>query len=310
MKTPLYEISTGALQALLATREFFSVDLYTFTLAQGSVLRYAASDRSVNVAGVIYRADDCPIDLDQSQARAHWKIGTDVDSWTVHLMPRPVDPVTGAAFPDKINGTPWLTAARAGALDGATVTVDRAYFAAADLTALGGAMTIAPIGTLRLFSGPVAEIDLMDGKAIVTINSWMDRLTLEFPVDVYQPGCRAVLFGPVCGLSSAAYEKSGTVTAASGATLTVTVAAPGGSGTWAKGKMRITSGANAGFSRTIRSVSGSAFRLLAPFPFAIDAGTPAVLTPGCDKTRATCALFSNSNAFRGEPFIPAQETAI
>jgi hypothetical protein len=310
MKAPIYETSNGALQTLLSTREFMPVDLYTFTLAQGTTLRYAAFERDVTFSGATWSAGDALFDLDSSPARGHWKAGTDVDTWVVRVAPRAKDPL-GNAYPDRINGTPWLAAVRAGALDKALVAVLRAYFPKTARIDQALSPTLAPTGVLQIFGGWVAEIDLTTTYAIVNINSFMDILSDQLPRNVYEPACRHTLYGIGCGLAASAFQVAGSVLAASStSTLSISAGTPAGSGTYVLGKVRLTSGANTGFTRTIRSVSGSSFKLLCPFPFPVEAGASALLYPGCAKTIDACAAFGNKVNFPSMPFIPAQETAV
>jgi hypothetical protein len=310
MKTPIYETSNGALQTLLSTREFMAIDLYTFTLAQGTTLQYAAFERDVVFSGSTWTAGDALFDLDSAPARGHWKAGTDVDTWVVRVAPRAKDPL-GNAYPDRIAGTPWLAAARAGALDKALVAVLRAYVPKTARIDQALAPALAPVGVLQIFGGWVAEVDLSPTMAIVNVNSFMDILSDQLPRNVYEPACRHTLYGVGCGLAASSFQVAGSVQSASStSTLSISAAAPGGSGTYVLGKVRLTSGANAGFARTIRSVSGSSFKLICPFPFPVEAGASALLFPGCAKTMASCTLFGNLPAFGGMPFIPAQETAI
>lgn len=310
MKTPVYETSDGALQTLLSTREFMPIDLYTFTLAQGTTLRYAAFERDVTFSGSTWSAGDALFDLDSSPARGHWKAGTDVDTWAVRVAPRAKDPL-GNAYPDRINGTPWLAAVRAGALDKALVAVLRAYFPKTARIDQALAQALTPTGVLQIFGGWVTEVDLSPSYAIVNVNSFMDILSDQLPRNVYEPACRHILYGVGCGLSASAYQVTGSILAAStNSTLSISANSPAGSGTYVLGKVRLTSGANTGFARTIRSVSGSSFKLICPFPFPVEAGATALLYPGCAKTMAACTAFGNLSAFGGMPFIPAQETAV
>ncbi len=175
MKTPVYEASPGALLALLTPprgtpRKFVRADLYTIALAAGTSLYYAAGSRSITYPGApgTWAARTVGIDVPGNRATGHWKIGLDVDTWQVSLTPRAVDPLTGAAYPDKIGITPWLAAAAAGALDGAIVTVDRAYFADWPPPM---PQAIVPVGVYRIFVGRVAQVDVARTSAMVSVAS-------------------------------------------------------------------------------------------------------------------------------------------
>lgn len=132
MKTPLWETSAGALAALLGTGQFVMCDLHTFALTGGAgTIRIAAADLDVTYpGGPVWSSTGARIDPADRRQAAHWKRGLDVDTWQTFVLPRLVDPITGAPFPDQINGSPWAAAARQGALDGADYQIDRAYFPA------------------------------------------------------------------------------------------------------------------------------------------------------------------------------------
>ena len=314
MKTPIYEASTGALMALLAARAFVWGDLYTITLANGNgVLRLCSGDTDWAYGGHTWGHSAPLVDTPGSRPTAHWKVGLDVDTWQFALIPRPVDPTTGAAWPDTIGGVPWLQAIAAGVLRGATVSVDRAYLPAWPV--FPRSRSLAPVGVINIFTGRVAAIDLERTAAHISLNSHLDLLSAQMPRNVFQAGCDLTLFSPRCTLAAASFAVNCTATSASSAAAPVAaVGAPGGSGTYALGRVIFTSGQNATFQRSIRSYSTSGgvthFGLIAPLPFPVMAGDTFTAYPGCDKKYATCGAFGNQANFRGTDRIPAPETAV
>ena len=315
MKTAKYEVSSGALAALLATRRFVYAELYTFTLAGGGVLRYTTADTDMGYSGNVWTHSGPLFDQSGTRAVGHWKTGLDTDTWHCTLAPRSVDPITGAAYPDKIGSVPWLAAARGGALDGAVVLVDRAYLAA--WPAFPRASVVAPIGVLNIFTGRVATNDIGRSQVIVNLNSHMELLGQQMPRDLYQAGCRHTLFDSGCTLVASSFAAAGAAAAGSSASVLLsTLTAPSGSGTFAQGRVVMTSGLNATFARSVRSWSAPAggspgnFKLLSPLPVPVAAGDTFNAYPGCDRQRATCALFSNTLNFGGQPFIPPPEAAV
>lgn len=314
MKTPIWEASPGATLALLfpaehSDRSFAYWDLYTITTVLGPVLRYAAADFDIGYAGQTYTSKSVRIDTEAQKATAHWKIGLDVDTWQVVFYPRPVDDLTGAAYPDQIGSVPWLAAAAAGALDGATVFVDRAYFATPLNPSHVGANT--PVGVLRIFAGRIAEVDMGRSGAVLSINSHLELLGIQMPRRLFQAQCSHRLFDSDCGLNAATYGAAGAC--ATGSTryslVCSTLGPPSGSGTYTLGKVVMTSGQNASYARAVRSWDGTNWQLISPFAFAIAAGDTFIATPGCDKQMTTCIAFGNLPNFDGQPFIPAPETA-
>lgn len=323
MKSPIWEASPGALMASLfpanahADRAFARFDLYTFSTVNGPVLRYAAADIDIAYGGNTWSSKQVRVDTEQSKPLAHWKVGLDVDTWQIVMFPRPVDEITGAVYPDAIGSVPWLSAVRAGALDGATATVDRAYFALPLSPNLAAASS--PVGVLRIFAGRVAEVDAGRSGAVISINSHLELLGIQMPRNLFQAPCRHRLFDAGCTLNAASYATNVTLQS-SGAPSTLGCFVPAftipGSGTLNLGRIVFTSNLNAGFSRTIRYYNpnfGSglfALEFLSPVPNTIYTGDTATIYPGCEKTLSACALFNNTANYGGTPYIPSPETAV
>lgn len=321
MKTPKYNVSTNWLQNYLAgqPQAGFSCDLYTFNLAgslnSGNPLTYTTSDVDVVVpyaSPVTYTSRDVQFDQTQNKSYGHWKIGVDVDTWQVIATPRYPNAATSYAG-STIGNVFWLAALRAGVLDGAIVQVDRAYWDNRPTGMPQGKSSISPSGVVNIFTGRVAEVDIGRTNAVISINSHLELLNVNMPRNLFQAGCRWALFSPGCTLSASSFAVNGTAAANTSTNqLTSSISAPGGSGTYALGRVVFTSGQNAGFARGVRSwVAGSpgTFTLIAPFPFPVASGDAFTAYPGCDKSFGSCSAFSNTANFGGEPWIPVPESA-
>lgn len=308
MKTPIYETEPGALATLLNGRQFVQCQLHTVVLAGGlGTLRFTDADVDVSFGGNTWSSGGVHVDQEASRQSAHWKKGLDVDNWLVVILPRAVDPFTGEAYPDKIGAVPWSQAARGGALFGADWQVDRAYLAAWP----NPPQTVSPVGVLTIFAGQPAEVDVGDLVVAVTLEDYRGLLTTKIPLNVYQAGCRHTLFDAGCGLSAAAFAANGSCLGGStSAAIKSSLPAPAGSGTYQLGKIVMTGGLNAGFSRFVRSWEPGSFSLLRPLPFPVVPGDTFTAYPGCNKDIASCTAFSNLVNYGGEPFIPAAETAL
>lgn len=321
MKTPIYEQAPGALVALLNAPPpagFVSCNLYTITLfgTQG-IIRLCDAQIDVTYGGHTWAArNTVQIDQKQSKAVGHWKRGADVDSWVVVIAPRNVDPITGAAFPDKIGTVPWIAAARGGAIDGADIQVDRAYFSAWPVPYR---TAVQPVGVLTIFAGQPAEVDTSDTLVVLTLNDYRDLLAQKLPLNLYQAGCRHTLYAVGCNSDGNMVQSNFAVNGVciGGTTRQQIAAAPivpptaPGSGTFSQGKIVMTSGLNAGFSRTVTAwTAPGTFAFVVPFPFDVLTGDTFTAYPGCDKQGVTCGLFANSINFGGETFVPDATTAI
>ena len=316
-----FSVSTGFRSGNVTLVQF---DLYTINLFNGGTLLFTTADfpiqapsTTIFTAPQIYGSGDVwfagmqwlprVLDTESSKTQGHWKVGLDTDQWTFEISPQPFDPVTGLDFLETIGAVPFLAALRGGVFDNADVIVSRAYFAAMPTWPLpaGGAI---PVGTTIIFRGVVGEVDLTSTSAMITVNDYKSLLSMQMPRNLYQSGCRHQLYDTRCTLSSAAYTQSGMAGSGSsrGSILSsAVIAAPSGSGTYALGRLVMTSGLNNGFSRLVTAWSGGViFNLLNPFPFAIAAGDTFTVSAGCDKQMTTCTAFGNLPNFGGEPFIP------
>jgi len=308
--------ASPALIALLSTGQFVPWDLYTFTLVTGETIRLCAGDFDVLYGGNTFSARGPFIDQQNTKATGHWKAGLDIDTWQIAIMPRPFDLVTRAANPDKIGTQPWLAAVRGGALDGAAVRVDRAYWSQLPTFPTWTAPWASPLipteVLTQLFVGRVAAVDIKDTRAILQVNSLMEVLTGPMPRNLYQSGCPHTLFDAGCQLVAASFAVNGTV---AGVTSNG-VFASNLSQTddyFSLGRLVWLTGNNAGFSRLVRSYaqSSGAITLIAPMPFAVQVGDTFTVYPGCDKQLTTCTnKFSNAANFGGVPYTPVPETAI
>lgn len=291
--------------------------LYTITCFGGGQLRFTDADFNIAgnstsplVNGFTYRSDGVRVDQKESKTQAHWKIGTDTDTWTLVLMPRRFDLVTGTPFPDTIGNVPFIEAAQGGALDAADFQVDEAYFAEVPTWPMppGGAV---PVGTRTIFAGSVAEVDTTNAIAALTVNDYRALLSIQMPLNVYQAQCRHMLFDAGCQLSAGMFAIPGAVSEGSSKAVILSqgLPRPQGSGTYTLGRIIFNSGRNATFQRTIKGWDGAfTLALLNPLPFAIAPGDEFFVFPGCDKLFTTCGTFGNQINYGGQPFIPPPET--
>ena len=288
--------ASTALQILLASRQFFAADLYTFTLIGGSVLRYCSGDRDITAGGNLFTAQGPRIDRKDNKAKCHWKTGVEVDTLIFDVIPQASDMVNGQAF---------LSACVQGVFDGAELELERAFMATYGDTS---------VGTVLLFAGRVAEIDAGRAGATFSISSHLELLNLQLPRNLWQPGCVNSLGDPSCGVDLASYAVAGGAAAGSSASVVAaSLAQP--TRYFDQGKIAFTSGANAGLTRSVKSwLAGSpgSIALLAPLPNAPAAGDGFTIYPGCDKTLGGngCAKFANTARFKGYPFVPTPDTAV
>jgi len=279
--------ASTALQSLLATDEFYMADLYTITLLDSTVIRLTTADIDIVSGGNIFSSQGPVIE----RGSVKWQLGLEVDTLEITAYP---------TADNLVEGEPFLSAVRTGALDGAELQLERAFMPTWGDTSAG---------TVVLFVGRIGEIEAGRTSAKITVNSHLELLSQQMPRNLYMPGCTHTLFDSGCALLKSNYTASATVQV--GATISnVPISGTRPDGYYSLGTLLFTSGANEGLTRTIKYHAGGVLQVLVPLPAAPAAGDTLSVTAGCDKTQATCqSKFSNIANFRGFPYVPAAEIA-
>lgn len=289
--------ASGALISLLASRQFYSADLYLFSLAGGGTLTYCGGDQNIVWNSITWTAGGTTgpyFDRKDNKAKCHWKVGVEVDTLVFDVLP-------GSSA---VLGDPFLSAIRQGIFDGAEMTLYRAFMPTYGNTAAG---------TVIMFAGRVAEIDAGRSLATFTINSHLELLNQNMPRNLYQSGCVNALYDASCTLNMASFAVGGT--AGAGSTQSVINASLAqATGYFDLGMVTFTSGANNGISRTVKTyIAGTpgTVSLIVPLPVAPAVGDTFTIYPGCDKQQSTCqSKFNNLVNFRGFPYVPENSTAV
>jgi uncharacterized phage protein (TIGR02218 family) len=208
---------------------------------------------------------------------------------------------------DTVAGVSWPQAAATGVLDGATVCLEKI---------IAPSFTDMSNGTLIQFLGFVGIAKPTRNAVELEVRSPIDRLQAQFPRNVYQPTCVHTLFDAGCTLAKASFTITGTIAAGSTKrVLNVTVPGMPGpqTGFYSLGTFYITSGPNAGITKTILThvqATPIVITLQTNLPYQPTVGDAFAITAGCDKTMPTCSTkFSNLQHFRGYPFIPKPEAS-
>ena len=297
--------ASPALIAYLADNDqHLYADLFSFTLADGTVLSYTDKDISLVVSSVLYRADQVRFD----GMRYKVSVGLDVDEQTITIAYAPTETV---------DGVPFGQALRTGVFDGCYVRRSRAFYVA---------WTQPPVGVVPLFAGRVSTIDQVGRvEAQVRIKSLPLLLDTLMPRNTYQTGCIHGLFDTGCGLIKANYRMTWSVAAGpTNGTIPMPSDLPPlpaalagnteGLDIFVQGTILFTSGVNEGLYRTIKGISTAAphsLDLVYPLETPPAVGDTFNIWPGCDKTSATCAArFNNLGRFRGYPYTPSAELVL
>jgi uncharacterized phage protein (TIGR02218 family) len=282
---------SGGLLALLnsGASEFVKADLYTITLAGGTVLRYTDADSDLTVSGNTYSSSG-PI-LTRTQVKS--TVGLDVAQLQVTLS---------ADSSKQVNSVPWLQAIRNGVLDGATVRLDR-FISDSWANTSNGAIP-------NWFTGRVADIKVGKSSALITVKSDLVALNVQMPRNLYQSGCIHTLYDSGCAIAKTSFKVSSAVNSSSTKTQILATLAQA-AGYFDLGTISFTSGANNGAVRSIKTYTVGVINLNFPLLATPAPGDTFDIYPGCDKTQATCTnKFSNLVNFKGFPYIPTPETLL
>jgi uncharacterized phage protein (TIGR02218 family) len=274
-------IHADLLTYLNANKQFLICDLLTMALVSGNSYYYTNADRNIGV----YLSTDVQF----SRSRVIWRTGVQVSELQLEFYPK---------FTSTINSTEFHKACRAGALDGATITLQRAYYI------IGAPMT--------WFAGRVAgDLEIARSKIMCTVKDNLELLSTSLPRNVFQPSCMHTLYDADCGLNRDNFSYGTTVAAANLNWIQTPLGSTFPPGTWNLGKIKFTSGANIGQSYTIRAYAEGQIALAKMMTTIPAAGDSLILYLGCDLQRATCqSRFNNLAHFRGFPDVPVPETVL
>lgn len=284
-------VTAGFKTMLSANQQLLAADVYTITLRAGQVLRYTSCHRQLVIGGQTY-ATRAYNNTTPGVTRGPIKmaVGLAVESITVELLydaETLVNALSPAAF------------AAAGGFDGARIRIDRLLTDDFDDTSRG---------VVNLFDGLVSEASIDAMRVKLNCASGLVYLHAAFPPRLLQPPCNNALFDSRCGLSKAAYAAPATAGAGSTAGVINAAALTQAANYFAKGYVVITSGQNAGLTRTVRASVSGQLTLTYALPYAMANGDTFTAYPGCAKTLAACDAFGNRLRFGGYPFMPDPET--
>jgi uncharacterized phage protein (TIGR02218 family) len=265
----------AALEAHLALSTTKLATLWKVTRADGLVYGFTDHDEDLVVSGVTYKA---ATGYARSAIRA-----------TLGLAPDNLE-LSGALASSAITAADI----RAGIWDYAVVEIFACNWA--DLT----------MGTLKMGKGKLGAIK--DGRngfvaELLGLASHLGQAIGR----LYTVACDADLGDARCGISLAAFTKTGAITSVTSRRAFADTSRAEADGYFDGGKFTWTSGNNSGLKMEVKTFlhAGGAFTLQLPMPFSVQVGDTYSAIHGCDKTQATClATFNNVVNFRGFPSVP------
>jgi uncharacterized phage protein (TIGR02218 family) len=277
--------ASPALIALMDSTQFVMADLFTITLPSGETLRWTSSDLSIVWAGATY----IPVPIERSEIRL--VMGIEVSTLSATVFPT-ADMTAG--------GNPFLIACKVGALDGATLLLQRGYFSS----------FAAPcVGVLHLFEGTISVESANGIEANLSVRDYLSLFNIDMPRNSHSPGCNNTLYDAGCGINRASRAFFGTVQAGSTKQV-INHSLAQTAGYFNYGVIEFLTGINAGVTVTVSKHLLGTLGLAIPLKSTPAVGDTFNVYPGCDRTLNTCKnKYDNVIKFRGQPWIPKPETA-
>lgn len=278
---------SSALQTVLNTGGPFVVaDLFTITLANGTVLRWTTGNTALTIGANTFTVGP-PITRD----KAKWSMGLNVDQMSITILD------DGSTT---INSQSLVKSAWQSVFDYAKVEIDRF---------ISDSWTDTAVGSVSWFIGYVGQISLTGKQIKITIESPLAQLRATFPKTYVLPSCANTLYDGVCTMVASTFTHAGTVGASPSATSFTLSGVSEPDGSFQAGTVKFTSGVNNGQVRTVKSYVGGVITLVYPLYAIPTAGDGVSATFGCDKTRSTCnSRFANLAHYRGFPYVPDPST--
>lgn len=158
-----------------------------------------------------------------------------------------------------------------------------------------------PDDVVNLWYGPIISYSVQKRLAKLKVPDLFSySIQNTIPRARYQAPCNHVLYDNRCGVNSASYSSTRTVSAINGNQITLD-SSPFADGACNGGMMEFSDGSE---NRMIVSNTGTSF--LVSYPFAdLSVSDTVVIYQGCDRSFSTCkSKFSNGANFGGFPYVP------
>lgn len=187
--------------ALLARTPMFSADLFTVSLATGTVLRWTSFEHDVSYSGNTWSS------MGPALQRSTWssRNTTEVTEMEIILYSSGLDYADGNI----------KKLIHDGLLDGAYLQLDRAFMP-------GGGDT--SLGLITLFGGRMGKVEINAISAKITVEASNVLMQQNIPRNTYQLGCLHTLYDHGCKLDRAAH--TATYAVASASQLTINYVSP------------------------------------------------------------------------------------
>lgn len=292
--------STDLVSFLLSKQPWWSADLFTFSLPNGQTLRYTTGDVNITFGGNTWL---CASASSFALTRKNWQVKNtmDVPQMEVELISTGTDYVAQANIKLLMHN---------GFFDGAWIEMDRAFMP----VSLGYGNT--SLGTVPIFAGPCGQVEITATGAKITVRGANVKHQQYMPRNRFLTSCIHALYDGGCKVVKATYTFAGTVSTANKIQFNWTSDPTSGHYlNLISGYVTMTSGVAQGTQRTIGNASSTGISFIYPFYEIPQAGDTFNVVYGCNKTlnqgpTANCTTFSNTQNYRGFPFVPPADAAL
>lgn len=287
----LLRTASSALKTALAAGPVaYSADLFTVTLASGTVYYWTTWTSNLVVGGNTFVAVASPF-----LSRSRWNV---VNTMTIPTLELRII-ADNSAF---AGGAQLKLQVHNGLFDGCSLLFQRVFMPTpGDVTTLG---------TVDLFKGDGGKAQIIGTGIVLHVKGRNNRLNVPAPRNTYTTTCLHTFCDAGCTLSRATFTASYAVGSSPAPTAIFLpwASAPGTPGRYALGSVTMTSGADSGAKRSIVKADSTGVFLAYPLYVVPSAGDTFTAFQGCDKKFTTCnATYSNAVNFRGFPFLPLPE---
>lgn len=302
----------GATATLIGAKgPFYKADLFTITLADTSVYRWTDFDKDILLA---LAPTATPLFLAQGPCLQRSSLGVKNTVEVPELV------ITLSALDtDFVGGLNIKTQLHNGIFDGATVALDRCFFAGPlgnspiRTTGVIGGDGIHPTG--GLFSGRMSQAKITAIGAELTVKGANILMNQYVPRNAYQVPCLHTFCDVGCTLSAATFTSANSAAAGSTRFIVQWGSVPGTPSNYTFGKLTMTSGAASGQTRTIKSASAAGIVLQYPLYNTPAPGDTFNVMKGCSKglndgSGQNCTTYANTQNYRGFPYTPTADNAL
>jgi len=273
-------------------------ELFTITLATGTIYRWTSYDKSLTVISNTWLA---PIDGGALVTCNRLGVKNTVEVPELEFRLGCSDSLLGNLKAQIHNGL----------FDGATVEMDRVYMPADGDTRYG---------YIVLFSGRLAGVTIDAEGITITTKGHNVLMNQQAPRNLYQTNCLHTFCDPGCTLLASNYTFTGLTYIGGGDAKHLRWTVPAGftASQFTLGKVTMTSGPASGQIRTVSLAVALDLIFTYPLYTAPNVNDTFDILMGCDRQLASCqtrktaggSSVDNSQHYRGFPFVPQAELAV